>query len=106
MYVELFRDQSELTQHTKQVLEVVCEHISKLCERQLVDQLLGGKFDNSTDDMMAETKSAPLTNIISESAFADLDRLVQHAPQKSKIAKSAVSCFQRNKTSMYPKKTH
>ncbi|XP_064600328.1 uncharacterized protein LOC135466649 [Liolophura sinensis] len=104
VYNSLFEPGTPLLQkHTKSVLELTCANLASLCKRQLADHLTGFLHQPS-DKLWQETKSAPLTNVVSESAFADLDRCVQHAPQKSTIAKAALSCFQRNKTSVYLKK--
>ena len=79
----------------------MCRKMSILVRRQLQDQLPGGKFHVPSIEVLEATSSAPLTNKISEADFSDLDRMVNKAPQKSTIGKSAAVCFTRNKSAKW-----
>ena len=68
---------------TVQALQIFCKAMLPVVERQLSNQLPGGKENQPSQILREEVQSAPLTNIRSKSDFSDLDRQIRHAPQKS-----------------------
>jgi hypothetical protein len=92
---------SPIDETTKKYIKSMCNEMNIVVRRQLLDQLPGGKFHSPSEDTLEATRSAPLTNKLSESDFSDLDRMVHNAPQKSTVAKSAAICFTKNKASKW-----
>ena len=56
-----------------EILQVLCSAFSSLLSRLVKDHLSGGQHDNPSENLLAETKSVPKTNTISERDFAKLD---------------------------------
>ena len=100
VYCELFKDSGdlELDALTQECLEMICCSCLVLVNRQLADQLPGGKFYLPSDDIVTETAICPRTNILSERDFAQMDRKVSQKPNISTISASGVIIFLNNKT--------
>ena len=75
-----------------------------MLERQLVDQLPGGKFYLPNDTVINETKSAPKHNIIRERDFAQLDRKLQEKPNISTIGLTGTVMYLNNQTGRWLEK--
>ena len=95
VYKELFKetDDEELDSLTEHCLRILCCSGAILLQRQLEDQLPGGKFYSPSAEIFAETKTTPKHNIICERDFAHLDRKLKESPQISSVALSGVVCF-------------
>ena len=50
------------------------------------DHLPGGKYDNPSIQLTAETKSVPKLNVISEGDFAKLDHLLHEKPNATTLS--------------------
>ena len=79
VYEELFCDtgDEEFDVLTVECLEICCSCLV-LVNRQLKDQLPGGKFYQPAPDVIEETSQR--TNILSEMDFAQMDRKVSQKP--------------------------
>ena len=102
VYDELFRPvPPEVSNLTKECLELLCFHMHSLVTRQVEDQLPGGKYATPTPQVMEQTKSCPTSNRAGEKDFSDLDREVDRAPQRFTSHISGTVCFRNNKTWQY-----
>ena len=97
IHTELFRPHSTDTD-TAVVLQLICTAFGKYSRRLLEDHLPGGKFNSmsSTDKEVAASVSP--TNVISERAFAQLDRMARAKPNACQIALESMILFAANKT--------
>ncbi|GFR85261.1 secretory carrier-associated membrane protein [Elysia marginata] len=73
-------------------------------ERQLSDFLTGGDFSNVSDNRREQLKHCPLTNLIGESAFGDIDYDFSKRRNCSLHNRSSIHCLKRNKTMTYLEK--
>ena len=94
----------ELDTLTQQCLELFCCSFFILLERQLVDQLPGGKFYLPNDTVINEIKSAPKHNIITERDFAQLGRKLQEKPNISTIGLTGTVMYLNNQTGRWLEK--
>ena len=83
---------------TQECLEMICCCCVSMINRQLKDQLPGGKYYQPTADIMDETGICHTTNILSERDFAQMDRKVNQKQNISTIGASGVIMFMNNKT--------
>ena len=77
---------------------MICCCCVSMINRQLKDQLPGGKYYQPTADIMDETGICHTTNILSELDFAQMDRKVNQKQNISTIGASGVVMFMNNKT--------
>lgn len=70
-------------------------------ERQLTDFLSGGCFENVSIVTSMSLAHCPLTNLIGESAFGDIDYDFSKRRNASLHNRSALHCIKRNKTMNY-----
>ena len=73
----------------------------RLVSRLVEDQLPGGKYHNPSARLIAETKSVPTTNVISERDFGKLDRFLREKPNASTLSLEAMIMFANNKTTSW-----
>ena len=85
----LCKPDEQLDELTKQILEVLFSSFLVVSQRQLKDNLEGGKYadlDNLPLALAGQTESVPQTNVGPERIFSQLDRLVCAMPSASTIA--------------------
>lgn len=92
---------SELDSTVQEILQVVFSSLTVLVSRLLEDHLPGGKLDSPTEELVAETKSVPNSNTISERDFAKLDRLLREKPNASTLSLEGLILFSNNKTASW-----
>ena len=74
-------ESSEYDATVQEILQTLFSALSLLVSCFVQDHLPGGKYDNPSIQLTAETKSVPYTNvIISERDFAKLDCLLREKP--------------------------
>ena len=86
---------------TQEILEILFSAFSSLISRLVEDHLLDGKYHNLSAKLIAETKSVPTTNVISERDFAKLDRFLREIPNASTLSLEAMIMFTNNKTASW-----
>ena len=86
---------------TQEILEVLFNAFSTLISRLLADHLPDGKYHNPSAKLIAETKSVPTTNVISERDFAKFDRFLREKPNASTLSLEAMIMFTNNKTASW-----
>ena len=91
----------ELDLLTQECLELICCCCVTMINRQLKDQLPGGKYHQPSTDVMEETEKCHTTNILSERDFAQMDRKVKQKQNISTIGASGVIMFMNNKTGLW-----
>ena len=98
VFEELFKDtnDTEMDNLTLECLEIICCSCLVLIERQLKDQLPGGKYHQPSPDVMDETSLCVKTNVLSERDFAQMDRKVVQKPNITTIAASGAILFLNN----------
>ena len=102
LYECIFREHDdEFDDITKQLLEIVCAHLLLLLERQVADQLPGGKHFEPADLDKHRTSAVPKTNIISERDFAQLDLQLRVKPSARIETHEALVMWRNNKTSAW-----
>ena len=89
---------AELDCLTRECLEIICCSCSVLVERQLADQLPGGKFHVPDEAVYEETALCPRSNVLSERDFAQMDRKVKQKPNISTLAASGMIMYVNNRT--------
>ena len=92
---------SEYDATAQEILQTLFNALSLLVSRFVDDHLPGGKYDNPSIQLTAETKSVPKTNVISERNFAKLDRLLREKPNATTLCLEAMILFANNKTSAW-----
>jgi len=85
----------------QELLEVIFGAFSSLISRLVEDHLPNGKYDNPSAELVAETKSVPTTNVISERDFAQLDRFLREKPNATTLSLEAMIMFSNNKTASW-----
>ena len=100
IYEELFKTSANelLESLTRECLEVMCITCSIMVQSQLKDQLPGGKYYQPSEEVLAETRNCPTTNVLSERDFAAYDRHLRMKPNLSTVAATGVIMFNNNKT--------
>ena len=86
---------------TEEILKILLSAFSSLISRLVEDQLTGGKYHNPSARLIAETKSVPTTNVISERDFGKLDRFLREKPNASTLSLEAMIMFTNNKTASW-----
>lgn len=87
---------------TIEILQLLFQAFSVTTQRLLVDHLPGGTHHDITDEeIIAESASAPTTNVSPERDFAILDRYLREKPHAHLVALEAVILFSHNKTSSW-----
>ena len=92
---------SEYDATAQEILQTLFNALSLLVSRFVDDHLPGGKYDNPSIQLTAETKSVPKTNVISERDFAKLDRLLREKPNATTLCLEGMILFANNKTSAW-----
>ena len=82
----------------QQSLEKISHAFLIILERQAIDQLPGGKYWNSDDQIQKAAENVPTTNKASESDFAILDLLIRTKPNAKIQTIQAYTMWYRNKT--------
>ena len=82
-------------------LTVLFGAFSSLLTRLVCEHLPDGKYDATNVSLVAETKSVPKTNTISERDFAQLDRFLREKPNASILSLEALILFCNNKTASW-----
>ena len=85
----------------QEVLEILFNAFSSLISRLVEDHLPDGKYHNPSAKLIAETKSVPTTNVISERDFAKLDRFLREKPNATTLSLEAMIMFANNKTASW-----
>ena len=67
----------------KEVVQLFCKCILEVAERQVGDQLPGGKYDQPSATLQEEAASCTANNISGERIFAKLDASIKRAPNAS-----------------------
>ena len=89
---------SEYESIVQEILTVLFGAFSALLTRLVGEHLPDGKYDATNISLIAETKSVPKTNTISERDFAQLDRFLREKPNASISSLEALILFCNNKT--------
>ena len=84
---------------TEDCLRLLACSFAVLIDRQLEDQLPGGKFHQPSQKILSETRNAPRHNMLTERYFAQLGRKLEQKPNISTVAMSGCILFLNNKTS-------
>ena len=83
----------------KHVLKEISKEMLTATERQLTDFLEGGKFsDNLPASVMDTKKSSPLTNMMGENAFGDMDFDIQKRRRCTTHHRTTIHMLKRNRT--------
>ena len=100
LYEKLFEDTGniEFVVLVQQSLEIISHAFLIILERQAIDQLPGGKYWNSDDQIQKAAENVPTTNKASESDFAILDLLIRTKPNAEIQTIQAYTMWYRNKT--------
>ncbi|XP_065646071.1 uncharacterized protein LOC136076670 [Hydra vulgaris] len=100
LYEKLFEDTGniEFDVLVQQSLEIISHTFLIILERQAIDQLPGGKYWNSDDQIQKAAENVPTTNKASESDFAILDLLIRTKPNAKIQTIQAYTMWYRNKT--------
>ena len=80
----------------EEILKILPSAFSSLMSRLVEDQLPDGKYHNPSARLIAETKSVPTTNVISERDFGKLDRFLCEKPNASTSSLEAMILFNNN----------
>ena len=91
-------DPASLAQ-TRGIAEALMTSLKCMLERQLSDQLPGGKFANATTELYQETASTVKHNKLPEFIFGQLDYIIRCRPNASILANEAMILYSYNKTS-------
>ena len=83
---------------TAEILQAVCTVLASFSTRLLADHLPGGKFNTPSTDLQQQTTSVLKTNAVSESDFAQFDRLLREKPNAHTVALEGMIMFSNNKT--------
>ncbi|XP_070535035.1 uncharacterized protein [Ptychodera flava] len=100
IYDKLYEKSSDETE-VAALLSIILTGLLAVVERQLADQLPGGKFYNVDDRVRKETQSMPLHNLSSENLFARLDRLQKNMPNANTVTMEGIILWSHNKTYAY-----
>lgn len=96
-------DDDELNVLTIEALQIILINFLIIIERQLSENLPGGKLNEHTEgvngeQLRTESVTVSATNIVSERDFANLDRLHRDKPNANLIALEGMILFSNNKT--------
>ena len=98
-------DQCEdLKNITMNVCQLVCSKFMSTFQRQLKDQLAGGKFSSPSAEVRNESTTVGLNNVRGESDFAILKRQRGFAPGGSTLMHETTLMWQKNNPNQYLKK--
>ena len=101
MIFSLLITPSEYDATAQEILQTLLNALSLLVSPFVDDHLPGGKYDNPSIQLTAETKSVPKSNVISERDFAKLDRLLCEKPNATTLCLEGMILFANNKTSAW-----
>ena len=90
---------SEYDATVQEILQTLFSALSLLVSHFVQDHLPGGKYDNPSIQLTAETESVPNTNVISKRDFAKLDRLLREKPNATTLCLEGMILFANNQTS-------
>ena len=83
---------------TQECLEMICCSCSVVIQKQLKDQLPGGKYYQPTNEVYKETVNCQKTNVPSEQDFAQYDRILHMKPTLSTAAACGLIMYSNNRT--------
>ena len=100
IYTALFSDSNDelLDSLTIEALELILHHFNLVVQRQLSDHLVGGTFDNPSDELKKEASHVPKSNQIGESIFGSFDRLIRERPNATTLNLCGTIQYIHNKT--------
>lgn len=90
---------SEDCVQAESIAQTLFTSLKGLLERQLKDQLPGGKYANASDNVKKESLSTLKHNKLPEFLFGQLDYIVRCRPNASILANEALILYSFNKTS-------
>lgn len=90
---------SEDCVQAESIAQTLFTSLKGLLERQLKDQLPGGKYANASDNVKKEFLSTLKHNKLPEFLFGQLDYIVRCRPNASILANEALILYSFNKTS-------
>lgn len=94
--------QSQSTdQLTADLFVEMCKQIRDVMDRQLKDQLPGGRFADPSPELLAQSKSCSATNISGERVFGLVDSALRRAPNVSVSKLESKTMFSSNKTQVW-----
>lgn len=99
----LIKDSEDSVQ-AESIAQTLFTSLKGLLERQLKDQLPGGKHANASDKVKKESLSTMKHNKLPEFLFGQLDYIVRSRPNASILANEALILYSFNKTSNWLKK--
>ena len=79
------------------ILNQVCSECATVTLRQLQDFIIGD-FSKEGDELRSVLTNCPLTILVGESSFGDLDYDIKRRSHCSDLKRSAAHCIKRNKT--------
>ncbi|XP_070191321.1 uncharacterized protein [Littorina saxatilis] len=83
-------------------LQIMMKHIKVVTENQLADFLIGGKFGSDLPEAITSVlKHCPLTNLLGENAFGDLDFDLSKRRHCSLHHRTTTHMLKRNRTSQH-----
>ena len=104
IFCKLVAPDPELDDSTIQLLEIIFNSFVVVSNRMLKDHLIGGKYDNPSEELIMEAKSTATTNAEAEQDFGMLDRLKKLKPKALDLTLEGMIMYQRNDTTSWRKK--
>lgn len=83
---------------TAELFSKMCSKILEVMDRQLADQLPGGKFWDPSDHLQAQSRSCSSTNMSGERIFGRVDSTLKRAPNMTSEKVESRIMFSANKT--------
>ncbi|CAG2220925.1 unnamed protein product [Mytilus edulis] len=80
------------------ILQMIIPALTGVVKRLLADHLVGGKWNNPTEDQKYKTLAIPKHNKFCESVFGYLDRFIREKPNSTVLAMESYVLFCHNKT--------
>ncbi|XP_071149165.1 uncharacterized protein [Mytilus edulis] len=80
------------------ILQMIIPALTGVVKRLLADHLVGGKWNNPTEDQKYKTLATPKHNKFCESVFGYLDRFIREKPNSTVLAMESYVLFCHNKT--------
>jgi hypothetical protein len=100
----LYTSHSDLISVTLEALSLICGKFLGTLQRQLADQLPGGKFDQPSEALQSQSSTVVLNNIRGESDFAVLKRQKIFAPNATTLCHETVTMWEQNRPGDYLQK--
>ncbi|XP_066920601.1 putative leucine-rich repeat-containing protein DDB_G0290503 [Clytia hemisphaerica] len=83
---------------TKPLLEMIFASFTVVSKRMLEDHLVGGKYDNPSEETSQEAVAVPTSNALNERTFGMLDYLKRAKPKALDMVYEGIIMFNLNKT--------